>query len=150
VITDILNYACQEPGCGIGEEKHVPIVVDRKYRIDPECAEAADTHDGNEHRNERFSKSAKLSDKDFHNTAEEICGTKNEKTLITVCDCKLISRNVDRKQGLSENENERTEHNSCAKGSQNTGGKYFSDTAIFSSGIILACEIHGSMKERVE
>ena len=150
VIADILYYTCQNPRNGIGEEKHAPIVVDRKYRIDPKGTESADTDDGNEHRDERFSEPAQLSDENFHNTAEKIRGTKNKETLIAVSDCKLITGNIDREQGLSENENNRAEYDACTKGCQNAGGKHFSDSMIFSGGIILSREIHGSVKERVE
>ena len=71
-------------------------MVDRKHRIDPKDTEAANTHDGNEHGDERFSEAAKLTAENLHDTAEEIGGTKNEQSLITVSNRQLVTGNIDR------------------------------------------------------
>ena len=148
IIADQVDSARDDPSNRVGEEEHFPRTVYNENGIEPYDTKTADTADGNAHRNERATKTAKLSDRNVHDTAKEIERAENEESAIAVADRFGISGNINGEQRLAEKDADRAKRNTDDGNACDTKSEDLSHALILSCGVVLTCKVERGLIKR--
>ena len=141
-----------EPGDGVGYVQTLRCMElrDLENGVDPANADAADTQDGNDHRNEGFSKTPKGAGGNIHQTADKIREADETEPEHTVADGFRRVGDVQRQQGRSKEISQGTQSQTHDGRTSETDPQGLGHPLVLPCAGILAHEVYGGLVEGIQ